>query len=143
MGGSAFGLDLQVAKAVGERGIEPLLEQAAKDPNDEPVEGLLAPDEGVAAASLEHVNVDCPDAERRAGPGEHARAIHALEGRHGIETSSTRLARVRTATYRGSSRNASRSVAASTIHQISWPPARHDATVVRRRSELVWPLNDA
>src|SRR6478672_9339044 len=143
MDGSAFGLDLQVARAVGERDVEPLLEQAAEDANDEPVVGLLALDERVAATSLENVNVDRLDAERRAGPGEHARAIHALEGRHGIETSSTRLARVRSATYRGSSRNASSSVAASTIHQISWPPARHDATVVRRRSELVWPLNDA
>src|SRR6476620_9383140 len=143
MGGSAFGLDLQVAKAVGERGVEPPLEQATECPDDEPVVRLLTLDERVAAARLEHMNVNRLDAERRAGPGEHARAIHALEGRHGIETSSTRLARVRSATYRGSSRNASSSVAASTIHQISWPPARHDATVVRRRSELVWPLNDA
>src|SRR6266576_2763739 len=81
MGGSALGLDLQVAKAVGERDVESLLEQAAEDANDEPVVGLLAPDERVAAASLEHVNVNCLDAERRAGPGEHARAIHALERR--------------------------------------------------------------
>jgi hypothetical protein len=51
MGGSALGLDLQAAKAVGERGFEPLLEQAAEDANDEPVVGLLAPDERVAAAS--------------------------------------------------------------------------------------------
>jgi len=48
IGGSAFGLDLQVAKAVGERGVEPLLEQAAEDANDEPVEGLLARDERVS-----------------------------------------------------------------------------------------------
>ena len=81
MGGSALGLDLQVAKAVGERGFEPLLEQAAEDANDEPVVGLLASDERVAATSLEHVNVNRLDAERRAGPGEHARAIHTLERR--------------------------------------------------------------
>ena len=51
MGGSAFGLDLQVEKAVGERVVEPLLERGAEDANDEPVVGLLAPDERVAAAS--------------------------------------------------------------------------------------------
>src|SRR6185295_19688947 len=81
MGGSAFGLDLQVAKAVGERGVEPLLEQAAECPDDEPVVRLLTLDERVAAARLEHMNVNRLDAERRAGPGEHARAIHALERR--------------------------------------------------------------
>src|SRR4051795_12588249 len=81
MGGSAFGLDLQVAKAVNEGGVELLLEQAAEDADDETVIGLFAPDERAGAAGLEHVNVNRLDAECRAGPGEHARAIHALERR--------------------------------------------------------------
>src|SRR3954453_14619515 len=89
MGGSAFGLDLQVAKAVDEGGVELLLEQAAEDADDETVIGLFAPDERAGAPCLEPVNVNRLDAECRAGPGEHARAIHALE--RGCDRSRARL----------------------------------------------------
>src|SRR5262249_44985454 len=50
---------------------------------------------------------------------------------HGMRTSVTCVTEVRSATKKGSSASASCSLSASTVHQISCPPERHEASVAR------------
>src|SRR5882724_4117469 len=63
-------------------------------------------------------------------------------GGHGISTSLTRVAVVRSATKKGSNARASLSDSASTVHQSAWPPEPHEPIVVSWRSGLSWPLNE-
>ena len=70
----------------------------------------------------------------------HRGLLRGNEGAHGITTSVTRVTVERWATKNGSCRTASSSLAASTVHQIAWPPSRHEASAARWRSGLSWPL---
>src|SRR4029079_16783620 len=64
-------------------------------------------------------------------------------GSYGTTTSSTRVAVVRWATNEGRSASASGPLSASTVHQTSWPPCRHDAAVALCRSGLWCPRKAA
>ena len=71
------------------------------------------------------------------------RAASGAAATHGICTSPTRIAVVRSRTKNGSNPRASCADDASTAHQIACPPEMHDESVTCRRSGLSPPLNDA
>jgi hypothetical protein len=60
-----------------------------------------------------------------------------------MTTSPTRVTVVRSATKRGSNASAWSAPSASTVHQTSWPPQRHDASAGRWRSGVSWPRKAA
>src|SRR3954451_19262669 len=79
------------------------------------------------------------DADELRGAGDHDDVVVL----HGMWTARISVTVDRSATKNGSGASAWSGPGASTSHQMSWPPDRHDATVVAWRSGLGWPLKAA
>ena len=76
-----FRLRLQVARTVGEGGVERLLERPPQDACHQPVVRLLRAHEGLPVLRREMPDMDRPDPERPAAPGQDRGGIDVLDDR--------------------------------------------------------------
>ena len=129
-----------VKGAIGrDRQLEPVAETVVLDLDGQRVLGRVPEQQDVDAVALAGGEL----AGSGGGCGAHEALLLVARGGHGITTSLTLVAVVRSATKNGSSASASSCEPASTVHQIAWPPERHEAKVDRWRSGLWCPLNEA